>query len=93
MAAPPPGFAIIAHRGDSDAAPENTFAAFDLALSRGFPAFETDAQLSADGAAVLLHCEELGRTCDGAGDVAGTSLDALKQLDAGSWFSPQFAGA
>jgi glycerophosphoryl diester phosphodiesterase len=92
-APPPPAFAIIAHRGDSDTAPENTLAAFDLALSRGFAAFETDAQLSADGAPVLLHCEALGRTTDGAGPVAVRSLAELKALDAGTWFSPDHAGA
>jgi hypothetical protein len=93
MSAPLPHFAIIAHRGDSDAAPENTLAAFDLALQQGFPAFETDVQLSADRAAVIIHCEELERTTNGTGRVADASLEAILQLDAGGWFGARFAGA
>lgn len=83
---------VIAHRGDSDSAPENTIPAFDLALDRGFPAFETDCQLTRDGACVLLHCEQLGRTVQGSGRVADTTLEELQQLDAGSWLSTDYAG-
>ncbi|GBG00212.1 glycerophosphodiester phosphodiesterase [Raphidocelis subcapitata] len=93
---PPPRprrFVIIAHRGDSASAPENTYASFELALSRGFPAFETDVQLTADGAAVLIHCEELGRTTGGAGRVDGAALAEVLALDAGAWFGDgAFAG-
>jgi glycerophosphoryl diester phosphodiesterase len=85
-------FTIIAHRGDSANAPENTIAAFDAALSAGFTHFETDAQLSADGQAVVLHDEALGRTNDGRGRAADLTLQQLQQLDAGSWFGAQFAG-
>jgi hypothetical protein len=92
MAAPRRPFVLIAHRGDSDGAPENTLAAFDRALSAGFAAFETDAQLTADGVPVLLHCEALGRTTDGVGAVADKTLQEIKALDAGSWFSPEHAG-
>ena len=86
-------FTIIAHRGDSANAPENTIAAFDAALDGGgFTHFETDAQLSADGEVVVLHDETLGRTNDGAGRAADSTLQQLQQLDAGSWFGAEFAG-
>lgn len=86
-------FVIIAHRGDSSAAPENTIEAFDLALAQGFHNFETDCQLSADGIPVVLHDEDLGRVNNGTGPAAAASLEQLQQLDAGTWFGPQFACA
>jgi glycerophosphoryl diester phosphodiesterase len=89
----PNEFAIIAHRGDSANAPQNTIAAFDLALERGFAAFETDAQLLGDGTTVvLIHGSTLERTTNGHGPVADASPAAVQALDAGSWFSPDFAG-
>lgn len=86
------GFVIIAHRGDSSAAPENTTPAFDLAVAQGFHHFETDCQLSADGVPVILHDQTLGRVNNGSGPAAAATLQQLQQLDAGSWFGPQFAG-
>ncbi|WIA15009.1 hypothetical protein OEZ85_001712 [Tetradesmus obliquus] len=86
-------FTIIAHRGDSSAAPENTVQAFDAALQQGFRNFETDCQLSSDGAVVIVHDEKLGRVNDGTGAVAEHTLAQLQQLDAGSWFGAAFAGA
>ncbi len=85
-------FVVIAHRGDSSAAPENTLTAFDLALSQGFPHFETDCQLSSDGIPVVLHDETLGRVNNGSGPAAAATSEQLRQLDAGSWFDPHFAG-
>ena len=80
-------FSVIAHRGNSSLAPENTLPAFDLALE-SVPAFELDVQLTSDGVCVVLHDEVLGRTNNGtAGQlVADTSWAALSQLDAGAWF-------
>ncbi|GFR49853.1 hypothetical protein Agub_g11953 [Astrephomene gubernaculifera] len=87
-------FVLIAHRGESAHAPENTLAAFDAALSAGFPHFETDCQLSADGVVVILHDEQLGRTTTGAsGAVAAATAAQLRGLDAGSWFDPRFSDA
>ncbi|KAF8060491.1 yhdW [Scenedesmus sp. PABB004] len=83
---------LIAHRGDSEHYPENTLRSFDAALEKGFPHFETDTQLSADGVAVIHHDEALGRTDDGAGLLAARSAAELQALDAGAWFGPQFAG-
>jgi len=82
---------IIAHRGDSDSAPENTTSAFNLALLNGFLHFETDCQLTKDGTVVILHDENLGRTNDGVGCAWDYTIDELKRLDAGSWFSAKYA--
>jgi glycerophosphoryl diester phosphodiesterase len=83
-------FAVIAHRGNSALAPENTLKAFDLALELG-PAFELDVQLSIDNVCIVLHDEKLGRTNDGSGLVAETTWHDLSKLDAGSWFGSEHA--
>jgi glycerophosphoryl diester phosphodiesterase len=83
---------IVAHRGFSELAPENTVAALELALQAGADAVEFDLHTSADGTPVLLHDDTLERTTDGYGPVATLSLETLRDLDAGSWFSRDFAG-
>ena len=80
------GFTLIAHRGFSSRAPENTFAAFDLALREGFDHFELDVRLTADGAPVVIHDATLDRTTDGSGPVAAATLEEILRLDAGLWF-------
>jgi glycerophosphoryl diester phosphodiesterase len=81
----------IAHRGASYDAPENTLAAFDLALRLGADGIELDVQLSADGVPVILHDDTLDRTSDGHGPVAAWRWTELRGLDAGSWFDSQYA--
>ncbi len=81
---------VIAHRGDSAHAPENTLAAFKLALDRGADAIEFDVKLTGDGKVVVLHDQSVDRTTDGAGDVRDFTLSQLKDLDAGGWFDPRF---
>ena len=88
----PDDFILIAHRGLSASAPENTIAAFELAISEGFSNIELDAQLSADSVPVVIHDSEVDRTTNGSGPVASLSLSELQALDAGSWFAPEFAG-
>ena len=83
---------VFAHRGASAYAPENTFAAFDLAIDMGARAMETDVQVTADGHLVLLHDERVNRTTNGHGPVAALTLAEVKALDAGSWLDPRFAG-
>ena len=83
---------VIAHRGLSARAPENTLAAFRAAAGAGVPWVECDVQLTADGHAVLLHDETLDRTTDGTGRLADTPLAGLRGLDAGGWFDAAFAG-
>lgn len=85
-------FMVIAHRGASSYAPENTLEAFDLALRMGARHIELDVHLSADGHIVVIHDDTVDRTTNGAGLVASQTLAALRELDAGSWFKPEFAG-
>ena len=82
----------FAHRGASGYAPENTRAAFDLALRMGADAIETDVQLTADGRLVLIHDTTVDRTSDGHGPVADYTLDELRALDLGRWHGADFAG-
>ncbi|RME88298.1 MAG: glycerophosphodiester phosphodiesterase [Anaerolineae bacterium] len=74
---------IIAHRGASAHAPENTLAAFELAAQQGADAIELDAKLSADGEVVVIHDASVDRTTDGHGRVKDLPLAALRELDAG----------
>jgi glycerophosphoryl diester phosphodiesterase len=84
--------AIIAHRGGSAYAPENTLAAFQKAVEQGADGIELDVHLSADGEVVVIHDSNLERTTNGAGSVYETPLAALKELDAGSWYGAEFNG-
>jgi glycerophosphoryl diester phosphodiesterase len=77
---------IIAHRGASGLAPENTMAAFRLAAELGAQAIETDVQMSRDARLMLIHDTTLRRTSNGRGRVSAKSFDELRRLDAGSWF-------
>lgn len=83
---------VIAHRGESSRAPENTLAAFRGALEAGVDFVEFDVHLSADGIPVVIHDETVDRTTDGTGRVDSLTVAQLKALDAGSWFDPGFAG-
>lgn len=82
----------IAHRGASAAAPPNTLAAFEKAIELGADGIEFDVHLSADGVPVVIHDFSVDTTTDGSGHVASLSLAQLKELDAGSYFDPIFAG-
>ena len=83
---------VIAHRGASAYAPENTLAAFELAVQQGADAFELDVRLTRDGAAVVIHDETLDRTTDLAGPVRGRTLAELRAADAGHRFSADGGG-
>lgn len=83
---------LFAHRGASADAPENTLAAFRLAADENADGIELDAKLSADGQVVVIHDQSVDRTTDGHGRVGQLTLAQLKELDAGSSFSPGFAG-
>ena len=82
----------IAHRGASAYAPENTRAAFELAIEMGAAMIETDVQVTRDGELVLIHDDLVDRTSDGTGPVADFTLDELRRLNVGSWFGSRFAG-
>ena len=83
---------VVAHRGFSGAAPENTLIAFAKAIEVGSDMIELDVHLSRDGEIVVIHDETLERTTNGKGRVVDHTLQELKKLDAGSSFGPQFAG-
>ena len=84
---------VIGHRGGFFCcAPDNTMAAVRRAISNNVPMIEIDTRLSADGVCMLMHDSTVDRTTDGTGAVAGMTVAQLKALDAGSWFSPEFAG-
>jgi glycerophosphoryl diester phosphodiesterase len=83
---------IIAHRGFSARAPENTLAALEAAVRAGADAVEWDVQIASCGTPVLFHDSHLGRTSNGVGPVRRRTLGQLRELDAGSWFSAAFAG-
>lgn len=74
---------IIAHRGASADAPENTMAAFALAAELGAHGVEFDVRLSADGNIVIMHDDTVDRTTNGSGRVSEFSVAALRELDAG----------
>ena len=89
----PAGIAALGHRGGSFCcAPDNTLAAVRRAILHRVPVIEIDTRLSADGVAVLVHDALVDRTTNGTGAVASMTVAQLKQLDAGSWFAPEFTG-
>lgn len=83
---------VIAHRGASGYAPENTIASFDEAVRLGADFIELDIQLSKDGELVVIHDLTVDRTTNGSGEVKNYTFAELQTLDAGSWFHPKFAG-
>lgn len=83
---------ILGHRGAKKYAPENTLAAFHLALEQGADGVELDAKLSADGVVVVHHDTTLDRTTNGKGKLAHHTFAQLRALDAGSFFAEQFRG-
>lgn len=82
---------IIAHRGSSATAPENTLAAFHQAIEDGAEAIEFDVRLTRDRQLVVFHDNRLNRTSDGRGRLRDYNLSDLQLLSAGSWFHRRFA--
>src|ERR687892_959924 len=85
-------FMVIAHRGASAYAPENSLAAFDLALHMGCRHVELDVDFTSDGHIVVMHDDTVDRTTNGTGPVGSHTLAALRALDAGAWCGAPFAG-
>jgi glycerophosphoryl diester phosphodiesterase len=92
MLAQIPKPALIAHRGSSSYAPENTISAFELAVTQTADAIELDVQLSSDGYVVVMHDSTVNRTTDGIGSVREMTLASLKKLDAGAYYDVAFRG-
>lgn len=88
----PENFRIIAHRGASAYAPENTMAAFELAAELGATEVELDVQLSTDGVPMICHDSTLARYGHGGRRVEEMDSKELLSLDMGSWLSPRFKG-
>ncbi|MGC9348094.1 MAG: glycerophosphodiester phosphodiesterase [Anaerolineae bacterium] len=84
--------AVIAHRGASHLAPENTMVAFAAAVEAGADGIELDVHLSADGVPVVIHNAGVEGTTSGTGQVSNLTLAQLQALDAGAHFSPAYAG-
>ncbi|MGH2551745.1 MAG: glycerophosphodiester phosphodiesterase, partial [Thermomicrobiales bacterium] len=83
---------VIAHRGASGYAPENTRSAFERAIAMGAAAIETDITVTADGELVLVHDQLIDRISNGEGPVSDHTLAELRALDFGFWFGREFAG-
>src|SRR6478752_3191861 len=90
-AAGPEETRIVAHRGLLRHAPENTLANFRACLELRL-GFEFDVRRTRDDQLVCLHDETVDRTTDGQGKIAELTLDEVRRLDAGRWFSPEFSG-
>ena len=84
-------FYVIAHRGASGDAPENTLSSIQMAISEGALMIEMDVQTTLDKELVVFHDSVLGRTTNGHGYVQQTPLSEIRTLDAGSWFNEKFA--
>lgn len=83
---------VIAHRGASGHAPENTMTAFQRAVELGASFIETDLHVTRDGAFVAIHDDTVDRTTNGSGEVADYTLEELRRADAGMWFDRDFLG-
>lgn len=83
---------IFAHRGAKTVAPENTLPAFQKALDLGADGIELDVHASKDGQLVVIHDFTVDKTTNGHGPVRSLTAAELAELDAGSHFSPTFAG-
>ena len=83
---------ILAHRGGGVLAPENTMAALRKGYEMGFRGVEFDVMATRDDGLILMHDDYLGRTVAGAGSIGDLTVSDLLALDAGSWFSANYAG-
>lgn len=85
-----PSIQIIAHRGASGLAPENTMAAFSKALEYNVDMIELDVHLSLDDSIIVMHDHSVNRTTNGKGDIENLTYAEIKKLDAGSWFNEKY---
>lgn len=83
---------VFAHRGLNTLAPENTMAAFREVVKHGIKWIETDVDILGDGTAIICHDTTLDRTTNRSGGYYDLQLSDLENIDAGSWFSADFAG-
>ena len=88
----PSSVLVVAHRGASGRAPENTLASLALAAELGAPWAEVDVQRTADGVLVLVHDDTWARTAGLERAIRDTPWETVRGLDAGGWFAPRFRG-
>lgn len=84
---------IVAHRGASGVAPENTLPAIDLALEAGADYIEIDVHLTSDNRVVVIHDNTVDRTTGEKGRISEMTYEEIRELEAGSWFDERFRGA
>src|SRR5690606_15509633 len=83
---------VVAHRGSSGTAPENTMAAIVQGVEAGAEMVEIDGQHTSEGRLIVFHDQVLGRTTSGTGRVAAHTYEQIARLDAGSWMDGRYAG-
>lgn len=83
---------VSAHRGDSSIAPENSLPAVESAVRKGVGQIEFDVYLTRDNHLVVIHDPTVDRTTNGVGDVVEMTLEEIRHLDAGGWFSEDYSG-
>lgn len=83
---------VVGHRGVKAFYPENTMLSFQKAIELGVDGIEMDIHMTRDGQLVVIHDNTVDRTTNGTGNVADFKLSELKKLDAGSYFSSEYAG-
>ncbi len=85
-------YLVVAHRGASGTAPENTLASFQKAIEDGAHLIEMDVQATADGIPIVFHDKGISRTTNGRGLASRLKYDDLRQFDSGFWFGNEFKG-
>ena len=81
---------VIAHRGASGYAPENTLASFSKAIEMNADILELDVHLTSDDSVMVMHDYNVKRTTNGKGEIESMSFDEIRKLDAGSWFDAKY---
>ncbi len=84
-------YLIVAHRGSSGVAPENTISSFIEAINSGAHCIEMDIQVTSDGIPIVFHDKWLSRTTNGTGLIQNLTFREIQKLDSGSWFSNRFS--
>jgi len=84
---------IISHRGFGNHAPDNSLAGAKLSIENNMDGIDVDGQLSKDGELVIFHDLSVDRLTDSTGRVGSKTLDELKELDLGPYFSESFTGS
>lgn len=85
-------FLLVVHRGANKVAPENTLSSLLKAYEQGADMVEMDIRQTKDGEFVLMHDARVNRTTNGKGKIKKMTLEEVRKLDAGSWFSKEYAG-